>query len=154
MKSISFGLLHDLHDWELMFDYTGSRELELSWAGGHSPASILVYLPDDKVLFCGGNVDDGMPFVAPYSRFREWIEALKQIEEMDIERIVPGHGGLCDMDDVMRTRIFFETACERLRNLIRIGASKERAVQYLNLADILPVSSSDFIQQQVLTQRH
>ncbi len=27
MKSISFGLLHDLHDWELMFDYTGSREL-------------------------------------------------------------------------------------------------------------------------------
>ncbi len=27
MKSISFGLIHDLHDWELMFDYTGSREL-------------------------------------------------------------------------------------------------------------------------------
>jgi hypothetical protein len=27
MKSISLGLVHDLHDWEMRFDYTGNREL-------------------------------------------------------------------------------------------------------------------------------
>lgn len=27
MKSISFGFIRDLHDWELKFDYTGNREL-------------------------------------------------------------------------------------------------------------------------------
>ncbi len=27
MKSISLGFVHDLHDWELKFDYTGTREL-------------------------------------------------------------------------------------------------------------------------------
>jgi lipopolysaccharide assembly outer membrane protein LptD (OstA) len=27
MKSISFGIIHDLHDWQMIFDYTGSREL-------------------------------------------------------------------------------------------------------------------------------
>ena len=27
MKSVSFGFIHDLHDWELKFDYTGNREL-------------------------------------------------------------------------------------------------------------------------------
>jgi hypothetical protein len=27
MKGISVGFIHDLHDWELMFDYTGTREL-------------------------------------------------------------------------------------------------------------------------------
>ncbi len=27
MKSISLGFVHDLHDWELSFDYTGTREL-------------------------------------------------------------------------------------------------------------------------------
>ncbi len=27
MKSLSLGLIHDLHDWELKFDYTGNREL-------------------------------------------------------------------------------------------------------------------------------
>ncbi|MGQ9615292.1 MAG: hypothetical protein ACUVWJ_02710 [Spirochaetota bacterium] len=27
LKSISFGFIHDLHDWELKFDYTGNREL-------------------------------------------------------------------------------------------------------------------------------
>ena len=104
--------------------YVGDRKLELIWVGGHSPASIMIYLPQDKVLFGGDNVDDGMPFVAPYSRFGEWIEALKRIETMDVDRIVPGHGGICSLEDVRRTRIFFETACERLQNLIRIGASQ------------------------------
>jgi len=27
MKSVSMGLIHDLHEWELKFDYTGNREL-------------------------------------------------------------------------------------------------------------------------------
>ncbi len=27
LKSLSFGLVRDLHDWELRFDYTGNREL-------------------------------------------------------------------------------------------------------------------------------
>jgi cyclase len=129
--------------------YPGSQRLELSWVGGHSPASILIYLPEDKVLFCGDNVDVGMPFIAPYSRFGEWIEALKLIEGMDINRIVPGHGEMCNMDDVRRTRIFFETARDRVQKLIEAGANKGETIRKIDLTDVLPVPLLPVVIQQV-----
>lgn len=131
--------------------YAGSLKLELSWVGGHSPASILIYLPEDRVLFCGDNVDVGMPFIAPYSRFGEWIEALKRIEGMDIERIVPGHDEVCSMNDVRRTRIFFETARDRVQKLIKTGANKGETIRKIDLTDVLPVPPSQIINQQVQT---
>jgi cyclase len=131
--------------------YAGNLTLELSWVGGHSPASILVYVPQDRVLFCGDNVDVGMPFVAPYSRFGEWIGALKRIVGMEIEQIVPGHDKMCTKEDVRRTRIFFETAQDRVQELIKAGASKDEAKQKIDLVDILPVPPSPIVKQQVQT---
>jgi cyclase len=134
-----------------MMLYAGSRKLELSWVGGHSPASILIYVPDDRLLFCGDNVDVGMPFIAPYSRFGEWIDALKRIEGMDIKRIVPGHGEVCSMDDVRRTRRFFETARDHVQKLIKAGANKGETIRKIDLTDVLPVPLSPIVKQQVTT---
>jgi len=131
--------------------YAGNMKLELSWVGGHSPASILIYVPEDKVLFCGDNVDVGMPFVAPYSRFGEWIDALKRIEVMEIEAVVPGHDAMCNKEDVRRTRIFFETARDRVQKLIKSGANKSEAIQKIDLMGVLPVPPSQIVIQQVQT---
>lgn len=131
--------------------YAGDTKLELSWVGSHSPASILIYIPEDRLLFCGDNVDVGMPFIAPYSRFGEWIDALKRIEGMEIDRIVPGHGEVCGMEDVHRTRIFFETARDRVQKLIKAGATKQESVQKIDLKDVLPVLDSPIVRQQVQT---
>jgi cyclase len=133
--------------------YAGSQKLELSWVGGHSPASILIYVPDDRVLFCGDNVDVGvgMPFISPYSQFGEWIDALKQIEGMEIDRIVPGHDEMCSKEDVHRTRIFFEIARDRVQKMMHAGVTKDRAVQKIDLTDILPVLDSPIVRQQVQT---
>ena len=129
--------------------YAGSRKLELSWVGGHSPASILIYVLADRLLFCGDNVDVGMPFVAPYSRFGEWIDALKRIEGMEIDRIVPGHGEICGMNDVRRTRIFFEIASDRVQRLIKAGMTKTETIRKIDLADVLYVPLSPFVKQQI-----
>jgi cyclase len=129
--------------------YAGNLTLELSWVGGHSPASIMIYVPQDRVLFCGDNVDVGMPFIAPYSRFGEWINALRRIERMEIEQIVPGHDAMCSKEDIRRTRIFFETARDRVQKLIKAGASKDEAKQKTDLMDILPVPPSPIVRQHV-----
>jgi len=131
--------------------YTGSPELELSWLGGHSPASIMIYIPQDKVLFCGDNVDVSMPFIAPYSRFGEWINALKRIEGMAVERIVPGHDDVCSMKDVHRTRVLFETARDWIQKLIKTGANKEQVLGKIDLSEALLLPDSPIIKQQVQT---
>lgn len=129
--------------------YTGNLTLELIHIGGHSPASIMVYIKEDRVLFCGDIVDVGMPFVTPYSRFDEWIAALRRIESMDTEKIVPGHGEICGKEVVRATRIYFEMMHERVQDLIKAGESKEQAVTNINLNDVLPAAFSMALLPQV-----
>jgi len=131
--------------------YSGNIELHLSRVGGHSPASSLIYIPQEKVLFCGDNVDVGMPFVAPYSLFGEWIEALKTIEGMDVDKIIPGHEEMCSKKHVRKTRVLFETARDRVQKMIKTNASKEDAIKKIDLSDVIPVPPSPIVKQQVQT---
>jgi len=129
--------------------YTGNLTLELSHIGGHSPASIMVYIKEDKVLFCGDIVDVGVPFVTPYSRFDEWITALRRIESMDVAKIAPGHGEICGKEIVKATRVYFETMHERVKRFVEAGASREQVVTNVSLNDVLPVPFSEAILPQV-----
>lgn len=131
--------------------YSGNIELHLSRVGGHSPASSLIYIPREKVLFCGDNVDVGMPFVAPYSMFGEWIEGLKIIEGMDVEHIMPGHEEMCTKEHVRRTRVLFETTRNRVQQLIKANASKEDVIKIIELSDVIPVPITPVVKQQVRT---
>lgn len=129
--------------------YAGDLTLELSHIGGHSPASIMVCVKEDRVLFCGDIVDVGMPFVTPYSRFDEWIAALRRIEAMDVDKIVPGHGEICGKETVRATRIYFETMRDRVQAMLKQDASKEEVVTKINVDDVLPVPFSEALKPQV-----
>ncbi len=131
--------------------YAGGLELQLRRVGGHSPASSLIYIPQEKVLFCGDNVDVGMPFVAPYSQFGEWIEALNAIEKMDVGHIIPGHEEICNIEHVRSTRILFETTRDRVQEMIKANSSKEDVINKIDLSDFIPVPISPVVSQQVQT---
>ena len=129
--------------------YMGDRALELTFVGGHSSASILIYVPEDKVLFAGDNVTTGQLPVTANCRFGSWIELLGRIEGMEVDTIVPGHGDICGQEITRATRLYFEAMRDRVRNLIDAGSNKEEAVQRIDLADCLPVPPSEEVEQQV-----
>ena len=134
-----------------MMLYAGDLELRLRRVGGHSPASSLIHIPQEKVLFCGDNADVGMPFVAPYSQFGEWIEALKTIEKMDVEHIIPGHEEICSKKHVRKTRVLFETTRDRVQQMIKVNASKEDVIKKIELSNVIPVPITTVVKQQVQT---
>jgi cyclase len=131
--------------------YAGDVELHLSRVGGHSPASSHIYVAEDKVLFCGDNANAGMPFVAPYSRFGEWIDALKKIERTKAEHIVPGHDRICTMKDMRRIRVFLEATFDAIQKLIKAGAEKGQVLEKIDLSEVLPVPQTPDVKQQVQT---
>lgn len=60
----------------------------------HTPEDLVVYLPQDKVLFAGDLVFRArVPFVGQADS-RQWITALDQLLAFDAAVIVPGHGPL------------------------------------------------------------
>ncbi len=66
--------------------------LKLS-AGSNSASDISVYIPEDKFIFTGNTVFNGrMIKYGKYSNINNWIEALENIEKMDVKYNLGGHG--------------------------------------------------------------
>lgn len=83
----------------------GDEEVMIISTPGHTEGNICVYLPRNKILFASDTICSGYP---PNTRFgnpalwQTWINALKSLKEMDIDKIVPGHGGICGKDEIER----------------------------------------------------
>jgi cyclase len=129
--------------------FMGNKTLELFYAGGHSADSLVVYLPEERVLFAGDNVVSGMPLVTPNSLFGEWINFLHRVEAMEIDIIVPGHGPVCGMETVVNNRIYFTAMHDRVSSLIGAGATKKEVVSETDLTACLPVPPDETVRQQV-----
>jgi len=119
--------------------YKGEREIRLIHLGGHTPASIGVYLPQQRILFSGDVVVCGQhPFMGQ-ANTRQWIEALEKIRAMDLKTIIPGHGPICGMEATLAMTEYLQHARERVREFFLKGATRRDTVEKAGILDLLPV---------------
>jgi cyclase len=77
-----------------------NRKVELyCLGGGHTPSDTFLYLPEEKIAFMGDLVTEELHL--PIYNPEEFISILNNVKQMDIETVIPGHGGigtlkLCD----------------------------------------------------------
>jgi cyclase len=100
--------------------------------GGHTDCSAVVHVPDDQVLFTGDLMfAKTFPWAGdPTADPDTWIDAFKTMLTMDVETIVPGHGPLCDKEEVETQLAWFEAVRDEMRKLIAAGVSEGEAVEY------------------------
>jgi cyclase len=102
----------------------GDMQLQLIHTGGHTPDSIIVWLPADKILFSGDLIFSGRaPFLASVTNFNALLKALQGLTTMGAEVIVPGHGPLCDLLEIFAQMDYLETTREVVRRNIAEGHS-------------------------------
>lgn len=79
----------------------GDRKIELIYfRQSHTDGSIMVYLPDKKVLFAGDILFTGYhPFMGE-GDIEGWLKTLDYIMTMDAEKIIPGHGPVSSKKDI------------------------------------------------------
>jgi len=96
----------------------GDRKIELINAGpSHTDGSIVVLVPDSKVLFAGDTL-----FTNYHPNMRDgdiqgWVKALDLIASMDVAGIIPGHGPLStkkDVSDMKNYLIAFDAKVKEL----------------------------------------
>jgi cyclase len=99
---------------------------------GHTDCSSVVYVKDDKTLFAGD-----LLFVKRFpwagdstTNPDQWIDSFQRILAMDVEKIVPGHGPLCDLDEVEKQLAWMKEVRWIMKGLIEDGATEEEAVNY------------------------
>jgi cyclase len=92
---------------DLVF-YLGKHTIHILQMPGHTSFMTAVYIPEEKVVFTADNLIWEMPIMFEATPFR-WLSSLEKLEKLDVDRIVPGHGGVCDKTriPVMRDNITF-----------------------------------------------
>lgn len=78
-----------------------NRSIQLiTFGGGHTQSDAIVYIPEDKIVVIGDLVLSKHHPVLTYANPQEWLNILEQIELLDVETIVPGHGEVCSLQEL------------------------------------------------------
>jgi cyclase len=123
----------------------GGVTLELIHLKGHTPNSLIVYLPDQKVLFTGDNVcEAGLPSFHE-SCVASWFETIDYISTLDFEIFVPGHGEIGTKETVLEFRRQARELVQNIENAIRSGIPKEEIINQIRFQDNIHVSTDSYI---------
>ncbi len=114
--------------------YLGDHTFHLIHMPGHTPYSLAVYVPEERIVFTSDNINLGMPV------FRDaipdkWLETLKLLEELDVDKVVPGHGEVTDKSCFAKMARNVQGWLDAVGDAIAKGMSLEEAMEKVPQAE-------------------
>ena len=132
----------------------GGTVVEVKYLGGaHTPGDVVVWLPGQRVAFSGDVVYvDRMLGVLPVSHTGRWLQSFAALQALQPERIVPGHGEVCDLATAQaHTRDYLVALRAHMKKAVDDGAEISSAIKafdaqpwmgLLNAAQLHPGNAS------------
>ena len=105
----------------------GSHTFELIHMPGHTPSQIAVHVPQEKVVFTGDNVVNGVQTWLHEACPVEWLDSLRKIEALDPEVIVPGHGDVCGKEHLQEEAACIREWIDAVQEAVNQGLSRQEA---------------------------
>jgi cyclase len=132
---------------QLTFDrsitiFLGGQRVELLYFGpGHTDGDVLVYFPEEKVLYVGDLLytNGWVPRLDgdAGASVDGWLEILGRVAEMDVDTIVPGHGEAVGKEGFIKiSKVFSEYLIDlkaEVKKYIEQGSSLEEMKKNLKL---------------------
>jgi glyoxylase-like metal-dependent hydrolase (beta-lactamase superfamily II) len=112
--------------------HLGGKEVRAAFYGrGHTNGDSVVYFPAERVIHTGDLfLKRVAPEFTPFFDFAnggsmlEWIPAMDRILALDFDTVIPGHGPVSTRADVEKWRADLITVRDRLRAMLKQGASR------------------------------
>lgn len=100
------------------------RKVELfCFGGGHTISDTFMYLPEDKIAFMGDLITEEMH--VPIYNPNEFVRILKEVKEMDIESVLPGHGNMGSLELFDQLISYISYMIEKVQEAHRNGLALE-----------------------------
>ncbi|MBI1789387.1 MAG: MBL fold metallo-hydrolase [Acidobacteria bacterium] len=121
---------------KLVFD-DGQHRVELLRLGpGHTRGDAVAYLPKEKILFtgdlcvnfAGNNVAD------PDADPDNWLRALDAMSQMDVGRLIPGHGAQGSAETLRGQRAYLAAMIHGVRAGLEKGLTADQLVSQIDLS--------------------
>ncbi len=93
----------------------------------HSSGDLFVFLPDDKILFAG---DLALGGKAPYMQSPDvdakgWEATLNRLAQLDVDKIIPGHGSLAQRKSLADTYAYVKKINELAQTMVTENVPEE-----------------------------
>jgi cyclase len=135
----------------------GNQRIELIHHPGHTPPQTSVYLPQEGLCFTGDNVFYHCKTFVQEADPWQWLDALHQISELDVETIVPGHGEPCDKTYLAVQAEIIQGWIGLVEDYVRRGLSEDEAIQQpldARTIDPYPIGQRLFERNDWVTERN
>ena len=114
----------------------GGKTVDLIYVGrGHSDNTLVMHFPAERAVFA---VDFISVQRLPYrdlgdSYFPDWIDAVRTVETLDFDLLIPGHGPLGTKADAVEHRQYLAALYEAVLEAARAGQSLEEMQETITL---------------------
>jgi cyclase len=122
-----------LIDTDTQIDLGGVRVDVLYVGPSHTAGDVVVYVPDEGVLFTGDILFNECTPIGWEGTFANWIAALRRLEDLAPAVVVPGHGPLTDADGLRGLREYLEFIHREAREHFDVGHSTLQAAKAIDL---------------------
>lgn len=119
------------HDTEIDLGNTTANLLYVGPA--HTAGDVVVYLEDEGVLFTGDVLFNQCTPVGWEGTFGTWIDALDRLAGLEPETVVPGHGPIGTVEDLLELKEYLEYVYSEARPHYDKGHSTLEAAQSIEL---------------------
>jgi len=121
--------------------HPGGVQVRLIRMKGHLPNNVVVYLPQERVLFGSDNLFlNSLPFLSE-SLPGEWLRTLDRIRAMDVNVLVPGHGETSGKAAIDPLAAFLREILVEVRTAMAKGWGRDEAAERVSFLERFPIEA-------------
>ena len=102
---------------------------------GHSEGDVIVYLPEEKVLFTSDLFFNDVEGYMGDGHMREWVLDLEMMEGIDARVVIPGSGRVTNSAGITQFRLFFKDFLTEVLRHVEKGETLEQTKKAFRLPD-------------------
>lgn len=114
--------------------HAGERELQALYFGpAHTLGDVAVWVPDERVLFCGDLLFLGSTPLVWEGSLTNWITAVDALLALEPDVVVPGHGPVCGPDGLREMQRYLQHIVAEGARLRDMGLPPLEAARRIDL---------------------
>jgi glyoxylase-like metal-dependent hydrolase (beta-lactamase superfamily II) len=121
-------------DGDLVLDLDGLRVDLLHVGPAHTEGDLIVHVPDEGVVLAGDVLFHRCAPIGWEGSTERWIAALRRIEDLAPEHVIPGHGPVCGVTEVRGARTYLEDVRKSATSAWHQGLGVLDACERIDLA--------------------
>jgi cyclase len=110
----------------------GDKEIHLIPLGGHTPATTVIFMPQERLLFAGDLVVTNRPPFLSQGDTKEWLDALTYLRKLQYDILIPGHGELTGKEATENMSSYLRMVRRKVRSAYQSGLSKADTARSLS----------------------